>query len=110
MALFAAGISFIIIPKRPDFMPKLSFLFTYSQWLSSLLLVAVFCGFVSLDNILIAVACAQFQKMKAAILDIRQQHITPHHVQENEQVHSTEYCNMQAMLNVCIRHHQEIIE
>jgi len=110
VALFAAGISFIIIPKRPDFMPKLSFLFTYSQWLSSLLLVAVFCGFVSLDNILIAVACAQFQKMKAAILDIRQQHIAPHHGQEDEKFHANEYCNLQAKLIACIRHHQEIIE
>ena len=91
-------------------MTKLSVLLTYSQWLSSLLLASLFCGFLSLDTILIAVACAQLQKIKAAILDIRQQHITSHHVQEDEQVHATEYFNMQAELIACIRHHQEIME
>jgi len=57
-----------------------------------------------------AVACAQFQKLEATILDIRQQHITAHHVQEDEQVHATAKYNLQAKLNACIRHHQEIIE
>jgi len=73
-------------------------------------MVALYCGFLSLYTILIAVACAQLQKMKAAILDIRQQHITSHHVQEGEQVYATAKCNLQAKLNACIRHHQEIME
>ena len=73
-------------------------------------MLALFCGFLSLYTILIAVACAQFQKMKAAILDIRQQHITSDHVQEDEQVHATVKCNLQAKLNACIQHHQEIME
>jgi hypothetical protein len=47
--------------------------------------------------------------LKAAILDIRQQHITVHNGLEDEQIHPTSNCNLQAMLNVCIRHHQEII-
>ena len=72
--------------------------------------MALFFGFPSLCTILTAVGCAQLQKLNAAILDIRQQHITSHHVQENEQVHATDYCNMQAKLNTCIRHHQEIME
>jgi len=73
-------------------------------------MVAIYCGFVSLYAILTAVACAQIEKMKVAILDIKEQHITPHHVQEDEQVHATEYCNLQAKLIACIRHHQEIME
>ena len=67
-------------------------------------------GFPCLNTILIAVICAQFQKLKAAILDIRQQHITPHHVQENKQVHKIGKCNLQGNLNACIRLHQEIME
>jgi hypothetical protein len=66
-------------------------------------------GFPCLNTVLIAVACAQFQKVKAALLDIRQQHIMPHHLQEDEQLHKSAKCNLQAKLNACIRHHQEII-
>ncbi|GFG41080.1 hypothetical protein Cfor_07917, partial [Coptotermes formosanus] len=66
-------------------------------------------GFVSLCTTLTAVACAQFEKLQAAILDIRQEHITPYHGQEDEQVHTAADCDLQATLNACIRHHQEII-
>jgi hypothetical protein len=59
---------------------------------------------------MIAVACTQFDKLKAAILDIRQQHIRPHHGQEDEQVHTTANYDLQAKLNACIQHHQNIIE
>jgi hypothetical protein len=47
--------------------------------------------------------------LKAAILDIRQQHITPHNLQEDEQVHKIANCDLQAKLNMCIRHHQEVM-
>ena len=103
-------LSSINIPKRPDYIKNSFFLLTYSQCFTTLMMVPIYCGFLSLYTILIAVACAQFQKMKAAILDIRQQHITSHHVQEDEQVHATEYCYMQAKLIAFIRHHQEITE
>jgi hypothetical protein len=56
------------------------------------------------------VACTQFEKLKAAILDIRQEHITPHHVQEDEQVHTVANRDLQAKLNACIQHHQKITE
>jgi hypothetical protein len=65
---------------------------------------------MSLVTTLIAVACSQFDKLKAAILDIRQQHITPQHGQEDEQVHKTENSDLQAKFNACIRHHQDIME
>jgi hypothetical protein len=65
---------------------------------------------MTLVTTLIAVACSQIDKVKAAIKDIRQQHITAHHGQEEEHVYSTENCDLQAKLNICIQHHQNIIE
>ena len=80
------------------------------QSFASLVAVSVICGYMSLVITLIAVACSQFDKLKAATLDIRQQHITPHHRQEDKQDHTTSNCDLQAKLKVCIRHHQDIIE
>jgi len=54
------------------------------------------------------VACSQFDKLKVAILDIRQEHITPHHGQEDAYDGKVANCDLQAKLNACIRHHQEI--
>jgi len=76
----------------------------------TLLAVGVLCGYLSLVTTLISVAYTQFDKLKTAILDIRQQHITPRHRQEDEQVHTIANCDLQAKLNACIRHHQNIIE
>jgi hypothetical protein len=56
------------------------------------------------------VACTQIEKLKAAILDIRQEHITPHHAQEDEQDHTVGNLALQAKLKACIQHHQKIIE
>ena len=86
------------------------FLLSSSQFLTSLVGVTQFSLFLCLNTILISVACAQFEKLKAAILDIKQQHITPHHVQEDDQVHKIAKCNLQEKLKACIRHHQEIME
>jgi hypothetical protein len=72
--------------------------------------VGITYGFPALVTTLISVACSQFEKVKAAILDIRQQHITRHHWLEDEQVHTAANCDLQAKLNACIRHHQDIIE
>jgi len=84
--------------------------FIYLQCLASLVATGVICGYMSLVTTLIAVACSQFDKLKAAILDIRQQHITPHHPQEDEQDYTFAKCDLQDKLNACIRHHQNIIE
>ena len=83
--------------------------FIYLQCFASLVIVGAVFGYMSLVTTLIAVACSQFDKLKAAILDIRQQHITPRHVQEDEQVHIIANCDLQAKLNACIRRHQDII-
>jgi hypothetical protein len=65
--------------------------------------------YMSLIIVLIAIACTQFDKLKAAILDIRQQHITPQRGQEDEQDNAIANCDLQSKLKAFIRHHQEII-
>jgi len=66
-------------------------------------------GYPSLITSLISVACTQFDKLKAAILDIRQQHITAQHGQEDKKVHQIANSELQEKLNACIRHHQDIM-
>jgi len=71
--------------------------------------LGVISGFPSLAITLIAVACSQFEKVKAAILDIRQQHMTSHQGTEVEHDNAIANCDFQAKLNACIRHHQEVM-
>jgi hypothetical protein len=68
------------------------------------------CSFASLFTTFIAVACSQFEKVKSAIVDIRQQHMTSHHGQEDKHDNAIANCDLQAKINMCIRHHQEIME
>ena len=84
--------------------------FTYLQCFASLVIVGVVCGYMSLVTTLLTVACSQFEKLKAAILDIRQEHIPPRQGQEDEQDNAIANCDIQAKLNTCIRHHQDITE
>jgi len=84
--------------------------FIYLQCIASLLAVGILCGYMSLVTTLIAVACTQFDKLNLAILDIRQQHITLRHQQEDEQPHTLANCDLQSKLTACIRHHQNIME
>ena len=55
-------------------------------------------------------ACSQLDKLKAAILDVGQENITPQRVQEDGHDHAIAICIVEAKLNVCIRHHQDIME
>ena len=71
--------------------------------------LGITCGFPSLAISLIAVACSQFEKIKAAILDIRQQHMTSHHGLEDEHCNAIANSDLQAKINACIRHHQELM-
>jgi hypothetical protein len=79
------------------------------QCFTSLVSVGATFVFPTLITTFIAVACSQFDKLKAAILDIRQKRITSHHGREDERDHTIPNCDMQARLNACIRHHQEIM-
>jgi hypothetical protein len=65
---------------------------------------------MSLVPTLTAVACSQFDKLKAAILDIRQENITPQRGQEDRHDNAIAICIVQAKLNGCIRHHQGLME
>jgi hypothetical protein len=66
-------------------------------------------GYLSLVTTLIAVACSQFDKLNWAILDVRQQYITPYNQQEDEQNYTIASCKLQAKLNAYIRHHQKVM-
>jgi hypothetical protein len=67
-------------------------------------------GYPSLIIALIAIACTQFDKLNAVIHDIIEGHISPHHGQEDQQVRETANSDLQAKLNACILHHQDIME
>jgi hypothetical protein len=66
----------------------------------------------------VCVACTQLEKLRAALLDIRQTHVTAERdsgTQAEEQEAQGEaraseelFRHMQKQLNNCIRHHQEI--
>ena len=85
-------------------------IFTYFQCFTSLLSLGAICGYMSLVTTLIAVACSQLDKLKAALQDISQQHTTPHVRQEDGQDHTIANSELQSNLNACIRHHQYIIK
>jgi hypothetical protein len=72
--------------------------------------MGVVCGYLSLFTTLNTVAYTQFDKLKADMIDIRQQHITSRHGEEDEQDNAFAKCDLQAKINACIRHHQEIVE
>ena len=65
--------------------------------------LSITCGVPCLVTTLIAVACSQFEKVKTSILDIRQQHITPHHGMEDKKIHTIANRDLQTKLNACIR-------
>jgi hypothetical protein len=75
-------------------------------------------GFQSLYATLVSVAGSQWEKLKAALLDIRQTCGTSlqdcgGETDEGEaagqkNTHSEQFHHMQQQLNNCIRHHQEI--
>jgi hypothetical protein len=58
---------------------------------------------------MIAVGCAQIQKLNATLLDMRYEYITAHSREEYEEDYKRAKTNLQTKLNVCIRHHQEIM-
>jgi hypothetical protein len=73
------------------------------------MLLGITFGFPSLVAILITMACAQLEKLKSTMFHIRQEHNSAHDGQEQEQVYKIAKCKLQAKLNACIQHHQQII-
>jgi len=81
-------------------------------------MVSIHFGFGSLYATLVCVAGSQLEKLRAALLDIRQTYGTSlqdceHEIDEREaaeqkNTHSEQFRHMQEQLNNCIRHHQQI--
>jgi len=81
--------------------------------------VSLYFGFHSLYATLVCVACSQLEKLRSALLDIRQTHGTSlqdcggetdeREAAGQKNIHSEQFCHMQEQLNNCIRHHQEIM-
>jgi hypothetical protein len=80
--------------------------------------ISLYFGFQNLYATLVCVAGSQLEKLRAALLDIRQTHGTSLHdcggeIDEGEaagqNTNSEKFCHMQEQLNSCIRHHQEIM-
>jgi hypothetical protein len=88
------------------------------QAIASVCASCIFVGFLSLYATLVCVACSQLEKLRAALLDIRQTHVTAERdsgtqidqQEEQGQTRASEelFRHMQKQLNNCIRHHQEI--
>jgi predicted HD phosphohydrolase len=85
---------------------------------AAIVIAGVFGGYLSLYATLVCVACSQLDKLRAALLDIRQTHViseqyfgdgTDQQDGQGQTLASQElFRYMQKKLNNCIRHHQEI--
>ena len=90
--------------------------FRFSKALGSFFIFLTFGGFLGLYSTLVCVACSQLEKLKLALLDIRQtQVISEQHCEAEpgkivDYVHTSEelFLHMQKQLNDCILHHQEV--
>jgi len=81
-------------------------------------MTSIYFGFPNLYATLVYVACSQLEKIRAALLDIRQTYATSlqycggetdeREAAGQKNTHSVVYRHMQDQLNNCIRHHQEI--
>ena len=80
-------------------------------------MVNLYIGFQSLYATLVCVACSQLEKLRAALLDIRQTHGTSlqdcggetdeREAAGQKNTHSEQFRHMQEQLNSCVRHHQQ---
>jgi hypothetical protein len=85
--------------------------------MATIYLMGIHFGFESLSATLVCVAGSQLDKLRAALLDIRQTYgtslqdcggETDEREAAGQNTHSEQFCHMQEQLNSCIRHHQEI--
>jgi hypothetical protein len=90
----------------------------HPQGITSFFMGCVFAALPSLYATLVCVACSQLEKIRAALLNIRQKNVpaeqdcgTQADEQEREeQAHASQemFRHMQEQLNECIRQHQKI--
>lgn len=92
-------------------------MFNHLQVVASLFGMSIVFGFPSLYATLVCVACSQLEKLRAALLDIRQTHVTSDQTfteerdpQKEGESHTSEeiFRHMQKQVNACICNHQKI--
>jgi hypothetical protein len=85
--------------------------------MTTIFIANLYFGFQSLYATLVCVAGGQLEKLNAALLDIKQTHVTSlqdcggekdEREAAGENIPSEQFRHMQEQLNNCIRHHQEI--
>jgi len=86
--------------------------------MATIFMVNSYTGLLSLYATLVCVAGSQLEKLRAALLDIRQTHGTSlqdfggetdeREAAGQKNTHSEQFRHMQEQLNNCIRHHQQI--
>jgi len=86
--------------------------------MTTIYLVSIHFGFESLYATLVCVAGSQLEKLRAALIDIRQTYGTSlqgcggetdeREAAGQKNTHSEQFRHMQEKLNNCIRHHQQI--
>jgi len=86
--------------------------------MATIFISSLYFGFQSLYATLVSVACSQLEKLRAALLDIRQTHGTSlqdcggktdeREAAGQKNTQSEQFRHMQEQLNNCVRHHQEI--
>jgi hypothetical protein len=92
--------------------------FNLLQGIAALYVAGIVVGFLNLYTTLVCVACSQLEKLKMALLDIRQTHvISEQHcgdviqqsdVHEQSILSDESFRHMQEQLNIRILHHQQI--
>jgi len=85
--------------------------------MATIFIISLYFGFLNLYATVVCVAGSQLEKLRAALLDIRQTHGTSLQdcggdTDEREaagpkNTHSEQFRHMQEKLNNCIRHHQK---
>jgi hypothetical protein len=85
--------------------------------MTSIFIVSLYFGFLSLKATLVNIASSQLEKLNAALLDIRQTHGTSlkdckgetdeREAAEQKNTHSEQFRHIQEQLNSRIRHHRK---
>ena len=93
-------------------------MFYLLQGIALPVIVGIYVAFPSLYAVLVCVACSQLEKLKLALLDIRQTHVISEQycrdemqqpdVHEQHNLSDESFRHMQEQLNKFIRHHQLI--
>ncbi|PNF35135.1 hypothetical protein B7P43_G09268 [Cryptotermes secundus] len=84
-----------------------------SQIMAAAVYILTFANSIGLYGSIMAITCSQLEKLRANLLDIRQELDSGAETDTEEwrevQTSQEVFCRMQEQLNECIRHHQQII-